>query len=41
MVKLDPKGMVDRIFVGDHLTALGLMVSEKKIFKVLSLYSSI
>ena len=39
---LDPRGMVGRIYVGDHNTLLhdknislmvGLMVSEKKIFK--------
>ena len=40
VANLDPRGMVSRINVGDHLTplhnllALGLMVSEKKIFMV-------
>ena len=38
VANLDPKGMVGRINVGDRLTslnllALGLMVSEKKIFE--------
>ena len=44
MANWDPRGMVCRIYVGDHLTllhtkylALGLMVSEKKIFKYLLL----
>ena len=39
MADLDPRGMVGRIYVGDHqhryflMSALGLMVSEKKIFE--------
>ena len=46
----DPRGMVGRIYAGDHLTslhnllALGLMVSEKKIFEgslAIQLYISI
>ena len=41
MASLDPRGMVGRIYVGDHLSllctkylSLGLMVSMKKIFEV-------
>ena len=40
VANLDPRGMVGRIYVGDHLTshptkllALSLMVSEKTIFE--------
>ena len=42
---LDPRGMIGRIYVGDHLTllhtnvALGLIVSEKKIFEVFPIIS--
>ena len=50
VANFDPMGMVGRIYVGDHLTllntkyilnisALSLMVSEKKIFEVFPIIS--
>ena len=47
VASLGPKDLIDRIYVGDHYTllhtryisAIGLMIPEKKIFKVFPIIS--